>query len=302
MKIDRLISIIMILNNKERVTAKELSEKFEVSTKTIQRDIDTIEMAGIPIVSYKGHEGGYGIIDSYRVDKASMTKNEIELLKSLLEGISETYKNKEVLSLINKFTAIEVNKGENRNNFIIDFSRWGKNGELTDKINILDNAIVKGRYIKFDYGNINGESSNRKIEPYKIIFKALNWYIYGYCTLRNEMRVFKVSRIKNLESLDEEFISREVRVNNLFKEPELETIEIIFRVKKEARILLDDNFPTYEIINENDKNITVKINTPYNNWVYSMILGFGDNIEVLEPKFLREKIINKIKAMNNLYK
>lgn len=302
MKIDRLISIIMILNNKERVTAKELSEKFEVSTKTIQRDIDTIEMAGIPIVSYKGHEGGYGIIDSYRVDKASMTKNEIELLKSLLEGINETYKNKEVLSLINKFTAIEVNKGENRNNFIIDFSRWGKNGELTDKINILDNAIVKGRYIKFDYGNINGESSNRKIEPYKIIFKALNWYIYGYCTLRNEMRVFKVSRIKNLESLDEEFISREVRVNNLFKEPELETIEIIFRVKKEARILLDDNFPTYEIINENDKNITVKINTPYNNWVYSMILGFGDNIEVLEPKFLREKIINKIKAMNNLYK
>lgn len=87
MKIDRLISIIMILNNKERVTAKELSEKFEVSTKTIQRDIDTIEMAGIPIVSYKGHEGGYGIIDSYRVDKASMTKNEIELLKSLLDQL-----------------------------------------------------------------------------------------------------------------------------------------------------------------------------------------------------------------------
>lgn len=302
MKIDRLISIIMILNNKERVTAKELSEKFEVSTKTIQRDIDTIEMAGIPIVSYKGHEGGYGIIDSYRVDKASMTKNEIELLKSLLGGINESYKNKEVLSLINKFTAIEVNKGENRNNFIIDFSRWGKSGELTDKINILDNAIIKRRYIKFDYNNINGESSNRKIEPYKIIFKALNWYIYGYCTLRNEMRVFKVSRIKNLESLDEEFISREVRAKDLFKEPELETIEIIFKVKKEARILLEDNFPTYEVINEDDKTIIIKINTPYNNWLYNMILGFGDNIEVLEPKFLREKIISKIKAMNNLYK
>lgn len=301
MKIDRLISIIMILNNKERVTAKELSEKFEVSTKTIQRDIETIERAGIPIVSYKGHEGGYGIIESYRVDRASMTKNEIELLKNLLEGINETYKNEEVLSLINKFTAIEVNKGENRNNFIIDFSRWGKSGELTDKINILDNAIMKGRYIKFDYNNINGESSNRKIEPYKIIFKALNWYIYGYCTLKNEMRVFKVSRIRNLV-LDGEFIYREVRTNNLFKEPEFETIEIIFRVKKEIRILLDDNFPTYEIINEDDKNITIKINTPYNNWVYSMILGFGDNIEVLEPKFLREKIISKIKAMNNLYK
>ena len=123
MKIDRLISIIMILNNKERVTAKELSERFEVSIKTIQRDIETIEMAGIPIVSYKGHEGGYEIIEGYRVNKASMTKNEVALLKNLLDGINETYRNKDVLSLINKLEVIDSNSTEG-NRFIIDFSRW----------------------------------------------------------------------------------------------------------------------------------------------------------------------------------
>lgn len=101
MKIDRLISIIMALNNKEKVTAKELSEKFNVSIKTITRDMRTIEEAGIPIISYRGYDGGYGIIDTYKVNKASMTKGEVTLLKSLLDGINETYKNKEVISLMN---------------------------------------------------------------------------------------------------------------------------------------------------------------------------------------------------------
>lgn len=205
----------MILNNKERVTAKELSERFEVSIKTIQRDIETIEMAGIPIVSYKGHEGDYEIIEGYRVNKASMTKNEVALLKNLLDGINETYRNKDVLSLINKLEVIDSNSTEG-NRFIIDFSRWGNSSELTDKINIIDNAISQNRCVEFKYNNSNGESSNRKIEPYKIIFKALNWYVYGYCTLKNDMRVFKLTRIKNLEILEEKFELKDIDIGTFF--------------------------------------------------------------------------------------
>ena len=284
MKIDRLISIIMILNNKERVTAKELSERFEVSIKTIQRDIETIEMAGIPIVSYKGHEGGYEIIEGYRVNKASMTKNEVALLKNLLDGINETYRNKDVLSLINKLEVIDSNSTEG-NRFIIDFSRWGNSSELTDKINIIDN-----------------ESSNRKIEPYKIIFKALNWYVYGYCTLKGDMRVFKLKRVKNLEMLEEKFEFKDIDIGNLFKESELETIDVILRVAKEIKVILEDSLPTYETIEEGNSFVIIKTSLPYNNWVDSMILGFGDKVEVLEPKFLREKIIGKIKGIYEIYK
>lgn len=301
MKIDRLISIIMILNNKERVTAKELSKKFDVSIKTIQRDIETIEMAGIPIVSYKGHEGGYEIIEGYRVNKASMTKNEVALLKNLLDGINETYRNKDVLSLINKLEIIDSNSSES-NRFIIDFSRWGNSSELTDKINIIDNAISQNRCIEFEYNNSNGESSNRKIEPYKIIFKALNWYVYGYCTLKNDMRVFKLTRVKNLEILEEKFEFKDIDIGNLFKDPELETIDVILRVAKEIKIILEDSLPSYEIIEEGNSFVTIKTSLPYNNWVDGMILGFGDKIEVLEPKFLREKLIGKIKGMYEMYR
>lgn len=300
MKIDRLISIIMMLNNKERVTAKELSEKFNVSTKTITRDIETIELAGIPIVSYKGHDGGYGIIDTYKVNKASMTQKEITLLKSLLEGIKETYKNKEVLSLINKFSSIE--EKENKNNFIIDFSKWGKGKEITEKINIIDNAINKRKYIEFQYTNMSGKKSIRKIEPYKIIFKALHWYIYAYCTLKEEMRIFKLTRMKNLNVSEEEFEPKDIETEMLFKGEDLEKIEIIFKAKKEIKAVLEENFSVYEILEEDKEEFIIKTLFPYNNWVDSMILGFGDKMEVLEPEFLRERIKEKIKNMESLYK
>ena len=206
-----------------------------------------------------------------------------------------------VLSLINKLEVIDSNSTEG-NRFIIDFSRWGNSSELTDKINIIDNAISQNRCIGFKYNNSNGESSNRKIEPYKIIFKALNWYVYGYCTLKNDMRVFKLTRIKNLEILEEKFEFKDIDIGNLFKEPELETIDVILRVAKEIKIILEDSLPTYETIEEGNSFVIIKTSLPYNNWVDSMILGFGDKVEVLEPKFLREKIIGKIKGMYEMYR
>ncbi|WP_347707996.1 WYL domain-containing protein [Clostridium sp. 1001283B150210_160208_E6] len=134
------------------------------------------------------------------------------------------------------------------------------------------------------------------------MFKALNWYVYGYCTLKNDMRVFKLTRIKNLEILEEKFEFKDIDIGNLFKEPELETIEVILRVAKEIKIILEDSLPTYETIEEENNFVTIKTSLPYNNWVDSMILGFGDKVEVLEPKFLREKLIGKIKGMYEMYR
>ncbi|MGL4847541.1 MAG: helix-turn-helix transcriptional regulator [Clostridium sp.] len=297
MKIDRLISIIMVLNNKEKVTAKELSEKFNVSIKTITRDMRTIEEAGIPIISYQGYDGGYGIIDTYKVNKASMTKGEVALLKSLLDGINETYKNKEVISLIDKFSLVEE---ENKNNFLIDFSKWGKGKEITEKINLLDHAINKNNYIEFEYSNMNGEKTKRKVEGYKIIFKALHWYIYAYCLEKKEMRIFKLDRIKNLNILKENFEEREIETENLFKE-EIEKIEIKLKVSKEIKNAIEENFSDYEILKEEENEMIIKVKFPYSRWIDSMILGFGDKLEVLEPIFLREKIKKKIFNMQKRY-
>ncbi len=303
MKIDRLISIIMILNNKGKVTAKDLSEKFEVSTKTIQRDMEIIERAGIPIVSYKGHQGGYSIIDGYRVNKSSMTGDEVNLLKKLLMGINKSYENKEATTLINKLEVIKPEMESSLNDrLVIDFSTWGKSEELTDTINIIDDAIKNRNPIEFDYINGNGEKTSRKVDPYKIIFKSLAWYVYGFCTLKNEMRVFKITRIENIKVKKEKFIYREELMENLFGEKEIEKNKITIRIPSKIKEMIKEGFPEFELIKERDEFIIATINVPCGKWIEGIILSFGDCIEVLSPLSLRESIKEKINNMNKLYK
>lgn len=171
MKLDRLVAIIMLLNNRERVTARELAEKFQVSIKTIQRDMEIIERAGVPIVSFKGNCGGYGIIEDFKVNNSSMTKEEAALVNKLLKGINSSYENVETIALANKFKSLKEADGSSEDRLIIDFSKWGRGKGLNKIINIVDKAILNRNPIKFQYVNGNGESSERVIEPYKIILR-----------------------------------------------------------------------------------------------------------------------------------
>ncbi|MEG1255777.1 YafY family protein [Clostridium sp.] len=303
MKIDRLVSIIMILNNKDRVTAKELSEKFEVSTKTIQRDIEIIERAGIPIVSYKGHDGGYGIIDGYKVNKSFMTSEEVILLKKLLTGINKSYENKEAEALINKLDVIKAEKHSSLNDrLVIDFSRWGNREALNNKISIIDESIINSNLVEFTYTNGSGENTSRIVEPYKILFKSLTWYVYGFCTLKNEMRIFKVNRMENIQVKEEKFIYRENIIEELFVEKEVEKNDITIKLSSKVKEIIRDSFEEYDVIEEDENFIIANIRIPYSNWVEGMILSFGESIEVLSPAFLRENIKDKINNMSNLYK
>lgn len=302
MKIDRLVAIIMLLNNREKITAKELAEKFQVSTKTIQRDIEIIERAGIPIVSYKGHGGGYGIIEGYKVSNSSMTKEEVSLLNKLLRGINKSYENVETTALINKFEAVKPEVNNLSDRLIIDFSKWGKSEDLNHRINLIDRAILNRNKLGFDYINGNGESTTRVVEPYKIIFKSLSWYVYGFCTLKKEMRIFKINRMKSIEIRDEQFTYREDVHMDIFKEDKLEKTEITIRFMRNFKGLIMESFEDYEELNQEGELITAIIKIPYNNWVEGMILSFGEAVEVISPIFLRENIKSKIEKISALYK
>lgn len=302
MKLDRLVAIIMILNNRERVTARELSEKFQVSIKTIQRDMEIIERAGVPIVSFKGNGGGYGIIEEFKVNNSSMTKEEAALVNKLLKGINNSYENIETIALINKLEGLKKNENGREDRLIIDFSKWGKGEGLNKIINIIDKAILNRNPIKFQYVNGNGESTERIIEPYKIIFKSLSWYVYGFCTLKNEMRIFKVTRIKNIKVCDEQFELKEIIGEDVFKEKDYERTEIELRFKDNFKGIILESFEEYEELKEEKGYTTAVIKIPYSNWVEGMILSFGDNVEVIKPTFLRDNIKEKLEKMINLYK
>lgn len=302
MKLDRLVAIIMLLNNRERVTAKELSEKFQVSTKTIQRDIEIIERAGVPIVSFKGNGGGYGIVEEFKVNKSSMTKEEVVLLNKLLKGINESYENVETISLINKFESIKSQRDSTNDRLIIDFSKWGKEESINKVINIIDSAILNRNHIEFQYINGNCESTVRVVEPYKIIFKSLSWYVYGFCTLKNEMRVFKINRMKNIKALQEKFEFKEFVHEDIFKGNDYEKTEITLRFKDNFKAMIMESFDEYKEVQQDGSFVTAVIKIPYSNWVEGMILSFGDTVEIMKPEFLRNNIKNKLEKMINLYK
>lgn len=297
MKTDRLVSIINILNSKGRVTAKELSERFEVSVKTIQRDMDSISVIGIPIISYKGKNGGYEILEGYKIDKSVITKEQSNLLINLLKGLEEQYAGKELKNLIGKFEVEE----NNENRLIIDFSSWSKGDDLRRIISLIDNAIVNNNVIEFAYMNLSGEITKREIEPYNLVLKGMNWYLYGYCKLRKEMRIFKIRRIKELKVTCKCF-EKIQRDPFLAKDWEGKLIELMLKFYAFDNFIIDEYFSEYKVLKCNENEKIIKVILPEDNYLYSMILGMGDLVEVIEPIEFRNKIIDKINKINQIYR
>ncbi len=303
MKIDRLISIIMILSNRKRVSAKELAEKFEVSVKTIQRDIDAINMAGIPIVAYKGYDGGYEIMENYKINKSVVNEKEHSMVFNLLEGLGKVYEDKTIENLKEKFKC--ANSSMNlieEGNIVFDFSSWGNADNTREKLNIISEALKLRKTIEFTYITFDGNSTKRELEPLKIIFKGLNFYICGFCRLRGDIRLFKLTRIKGLNRLDNDFVPRIVDINEFFKPREDNLITLKLKFNKSALNKLDDYFDAY-VIEFNEKgDAIVEVEYPENNWIYSMLLSFGSDIEVIEPIHIREIIRKNAEKIIKLYK
>ncbi|MGL4109222.1 helix-turn-helix transcriptional regulator [Clostridium sp. LP20] len=302
MKIDRLISIIMTLNNKGRVNAKELANRYEVSIKTIQRDIEAIDRAGIPIVSFKGQDGGYEIMDNYKINNTVMNKGDIYLIATLLEGLGKSYDSQEINSLKEKFEVVNGKRYDDKNiRLIVDFSAWGNGDKTRNKLSIIDRALKESKRLEFYYNNLNGESSHRTVEIIKLIFKGFNWYVYAYCLKKESGRLFKVRRMNNLIIKDKYNEDRNINLDDLFSNREDNIIEIKLKCTNEFCEKIDDYFDDYKIIKDKEKNI-VEVSLPEDQWLYSMLLGLGDEVEVMEPLVLRELIKNKIYKMYSIYK
>ncbi len=186
MKVERLLALIIKLLNKNRMTAKELAEEFEVSVRTVQRDIDSINMAGIPIVSYKGSNGGYGILEEYKISTGLFNDVEYELLLTALNGVYKTYDDKKLKQIIDKLTSIKANDIKQNPPILLDFGGWGPTEKRTEKVNTIKKSIESNKVIAFQYIDINGSFTEREIEPITLILKVNKWYVYSFCKLRNE--------------------------------------------------------------------------------------------------------------------
>ncbi|HEY9063055.1 MAG TPA: YafY family protein [Pseudobacteroides sp.] len=307
MKLERMLAIIMYLSGKEKVKARELAEKMEVSVRTIYRDIEAISYAGIPITTFQGANGGLGIVEGFKLDKSVLSSEEILSILAGLRGLHSINRDQKTKFLIEKLSVV-ANKSEYMpagNEIVIDLSSWNKNDRLYLRIDKLKKAIRQQNIIDFKYYT-NGSLTTRKIEPCVILFKESNWYLYGFCLLRNDFRLFKLKRISDFKITDEKFTMREYSIEDLNLSGDFDMgrqSEIVLLFEKSMRYAVDDIFgvDNYEIMK--DGRIKVKFNMGINDWLYGFLLSFDDKVEVLEPSCLRDRIKsiaqNVIKKYNN---
>lgn len=298
MQINRLLEIVYILFDKKIVTAKELAEHFEVSQRTIYRDIDALSGAGIPVYAMKGKGGGIKLLDNYVINKSMLSeKEQIDILASLngMKALSVP----DVDPVLKKMAAIFE---KNYSSWIdVDFSNWNSSSDEKEKFNILKTAIINRNPIEFQYYSSYGEKTKRTIEPLQLIFKGQGWYIYGFCTFKNDYRVFRVTRIKNLVITEGNFIR--TIPENIFKDSQEEQIKVInfsMKIHSSMAYRVYDEFHGEAISKAADGSFIVKVSLPENNWVYGYILSYGEYGEVLEPeglrKIIKEKLENNLKS------
>ena len=274
---NRLFEIVYILMQKRKTTAKELADRFEVSTRTIYRDIETLSTANIPIYASKGKDGGIGLLDEYVLNKTILSEEEQNQILFALQGMKKV-KGQDEKDILEKLSIL-FNK--EINDWIkIDFSNWGNVQE--ERFDIIKSAILNKQLIGFTYYNSNGEESKRIVEPLQIWFKDKSWYLVSYCKLKQDYRIFKIARIKEVKMLQEHFERELPKEEN--EQYNFKIIELELEINKAMTYRVYDEFESKEITKKEDGNFMIKVKYPENEWVYGYILSFGEYAKVLNNR------------------
>ncbi|OPX43300.1 HTH domain protein [Ruminiclostridium hungatei] len=298
MHINRLFETVYLLLDRKSITAGELAEHFEVSVRTIYRDIDVLSQAGIPVYMSKGKGGGIRLLDNYVLNKSILSDSEQKEILAALQGLNAVHY-PEVDNVIAKLGLL-FNKAD-YNWVDVDFSHWGETNR--QKFNMIKTAIINRRVLAFDYSGSYGESSNREIEPVQLWFKDKTWYLKGFCLTRKALRIFRLTRMKEVRLTETTFEKRTVQELELSTAGE-ESRKIAYfklHLDKSVAYRVYDEFDEKYIIKNRDGSFEVTAFFPESDWVYGYILSFGSAARVIEPEYIRNKIIERLKETMGQY-
>ncbi len=308
MKIDRLVSMIMVLLEKDRIGAQELADMFEVSPRTIYRDIDTINMAGIPIRSVSGVGGGFEIMPNYKIDKNVFSTADLSAILMGLSSLSDMIRGNELINALAKvksfIPADQASDIELKTNQIcIDLSTWIGNRNTQSYLETIKTALQDHRLVSFEYIAHHGKKTTRTVEPYQLVLKSGHWYFQGYCLVRSDFRLFRLSRISNLHMETEHFTPRDYQKPVLDFEEMLQSMQIPIKIRIHKSIMdrvLD--YCTYEHFSPAGGEYYM-VDFPFieNEYYYDILLSFGDKCECLEPLNIRAEMKRRIHDIAAIY-
>lgn len=308
MKIDRLISIIMILLERRRTTIPELARLCEVSTRTISRDLDAINQAGIPIVTFPGVNGGVGVMEGFKLEKRLFSTADVVTLLMGLGCIRSSLSGGEVAGALAKVRGlvpeerrreIELRAGR----YVIDPSPWAGGPASGEAFGLVEQAMEENRLVRFRYVDRLGQASEREVEPYRLVLKGARWYLDAYCLLREDFRLFKIARMTNVELLEARFEPREhgteVVLEPRFSDEGIVAVRLFVRAEAGEGFL--DWFGPSCIGEAADGGFFATVFLPAGERGYGMILGFGDQVECLEPPSYREGFAAYVRKLASRY-
>jgi len=296
MQISRLFEIVYILLDKKTVTAKELSERFGVSTRTIYRDVETLSGAGIPIYMSKGKGGGIRLLDNFVLNKSMLSEGEQTEILTALSALRAVHYT-EAQNALSKLSGIF---GKASQNWIkVNFSHWHG---FDRKFETIKEAILSKKVISFDYHGREQGKTSRLAEPLQLRFNANAWYLYAFCRIRQDMRTFKISRMENVkitEAVYDRAYDEKDEQNENYDMGNF--VKIVLKIDNSQGYRIFDEFSDHEVLKNSEESFTIMLCYPEDEWVYGYILSFGHYAEVLEPPHIRAIITERLEKSLEKY-
>lgn len=302
MKIDRLIAEVIYLLNREVVSASTLANRFEVSKRTIQRDMDTLNQAGIPIVSTYGAEGGYEIMDGFKLTKQIVDVDDCRNIVTALKALTSAYNNNKINTTLEKVIHSLQDK-EPR--IFMDLSVAREDEKVNDYLRTMDYAINNKLPIIIEYTNSEMKPSIRKVEPLGLTYQWYSWYLLAYCTAKQAYRLFKLTRISSCELSKDSFSKIHGNVEELLRKvistDQRKYYKIRLRCKKSIKQQVFEYLSRNLIEEYENGDFVVELHVPFERMWFSLLLGFGNQIEVLEPDEIKILLREKAEEILSLY-
>jgi len=312
MKIDRLLGILNVLANTDKTTIQKLAERFEVSKRTIFRDLDTLNESGVPIVTYSGIGGGVAVIEGYKLKSNILSKNDIKNVFTALNGLISIDESADLTNLMAKLIPEETSTVFSESDYVIDLSSWFQDSITQEKVSDLHKAIKNLNCIYMEYISKRSRSA-RIIHPYKLVFKQLYWYLYAFCEDNQELRLFKVNRIATYKVMDANFnckvvekidFGKDFGVGLFSSQDPTSLFEVILEYDVTNEFFLTDKIDAkfFHRINSTKEKGQIIFSVSDLEWVTNLVFSLQDKIKVIAPLELKEAIKTRIKRINELYK
>lgn len=307
MKYEIMLRILFELLSKKCVKASYLANKYEVSVRSIHRYINCLELAGVPIYTIRGNNGGFAIMDTYKLGATFMTEKEFEQTITTLTAITESVPNAEITSVINKLKATSRHEYGNfdikSGNLVIDAGPWGDTIGYKAKLSVIQKCIENNDKLSITYHDRNGDKTTRIVEPHMIVFKQGLWYVFAYCHLRNDFRFFKTGRIEHATILNEKFNRRDLSNVELplnFWQTSVNATDVVIEISKNCLSDIEEWLGIENVSIKNDKYIA-EAKLPFDKGLISKIMSYGKDVKVISPQELIDEIKSHAQEIVKIY-